>query len=52
MNEPQKEKEKYGNNKKNFIIFIIVFFITLMIFYNFITMYYVTDKYNIINSGY
>ena len=52
MNEPQKEKEKYGNNKKNFIIFIIVFFITLMIFYNFITMHYATDTYNIINRGY
>lgn len=52
MNEPQKEKEKYGNNKKNFITFIIVFFITLMIFYNFITMHYATDTYNIINRGY
>ena len=37
--------------KKN-KIFIIVFILKLILFWNFITMHYATDTYNIINMGY
>ena len=39
-------------NKINCITFIIIFAITLIVFYNFISMHYATDTYNIINRGY
>lgn len=37
---------------KNQITFCILFIITMCIFYQFITMHYATDTYNIINLGY
>ncbi len=39
-------------SKKDLISLIIIFLITLVIFYNFVTMHYATDTYNIINVGY
>ena len=39
-------------NKKDVLIFNIMFLITIIIFYNFVTMHYATDTYNIINMGY
>ncbi len=42
------KKEK----KKNIILFAALFFITILIYWNYITMHYATDTYNIINVGY
>ena len=38
--------------KQDLICFIIIFPITLLIFYNFLTMHYAGDTYYIINNGY
>lgn len=38
--------------KKDIILFVAMFFITLLIYWNYITMHYATDTYNIINVGY
>lgn len=38
--------------KKKILTYVIIFALTLLLFYNFITMHYATDTYNIINRGY
>lgn len=42
-------KEK---NKKDILIFVFIFVITLIVYANYINMHYATDTYNIINKGY
>lgn len=39
-------------SKKDLISFTIIFVITLLVFYNFLSMHYATDTYNIMNVGY
>ena len=39
-------------SKKDLISFAIILVITLLIFYNFLSMHYATDTYNIMNVGY
>lgn len=38
--------------KKNIVIFLIIFILTLIIYNPYITMHYATDTYNIVNIGY
>ena len=45
-------KKFIENNKKDLLIFIIIFFITCLVFVEFIIGHFSTDTYNIINRGY
>ena len=37
---------------KNLILFFILFVITGVVFWNYVSMHYATDTYNIMNIGY
>lgn len=41
-----------NNNKKNIVIFIVIFIITIVIYQGFISRHYATDTYNVVNKGY
>ena len=45
-------KKFIKNNKKNIIIFIIIFITTLIIFIPFLQKHYATDSYSISSIGY